>query len=123
VFAVNNDSTNDNQTALARRVERLERRCGRWTWGGLTAVAVGVVAALASGQAPQPRQALAQGQAQARSYSYSQAVTEYTRLAEVLNERNEQGWEPFQIVPIADPSNAHFLMKVAIVFRRPAAPK
>lgn len=120
---MNNDSTGDGQTALARRVERLERRCGRWTWGSLTAVTVGVVAALASGQTPQPRQALAQGQTEARGYSYRQAVTENTRLAQILNEWNEQGWEPFQIVPITDRLNADGPMKVAIVFRRPGAGK
>jgi hypothetical protein len=122
VIAVNNDSTKEDQTALACRVERLERRCGRWTWGSLTAVTVGIVAALASGQTPQPRQALAQGQVPVRSYSYRQAATEHTHLAEVLNEWNEQGWEPFQIVPLADFS-ARSPTKVAIVFRRPGAGK
>jgi hypothetical protein len=122
VLAVNNDPTRDDQSALACRVERLERRCGRWTWGSLTAVAVGVVAALATGQTPRHRLALAQGPAQARSYSYRQAATEHTHLAELLNEWNEQGWEPFQIVPLADFS-ARGPTKVAVVFRRPGAGK
>jgi hypothetical protein len=52
---------------------------------------------------------------------YTQVETLYSRIAEVLNEREARGWETFQIVPVS-PTNLGVggSMRVAIIFRRPA---
>ncbi|MFO0950465.1 MAG: DUF4177 domain-containing protein [Isosphaeraceae bacterium] len=87
----------------------------RWTWGSLTAVVVGVAAALASSQASRPTVA----QVQKKTAEYRQSVVYYTRAAENLNEWTGKGWELVQMVPVANPNpGTGAAMQVLIVYKR-----
>ena len=100
------------------------KRPRRWTLGSLTAVLVGVGAALASGQSTRPRTTPAQAPASQAAHTYKQAVVYYTRMAETLNEWEQLGWEPFQVVPIANANpGTGGAMQVALVFRKPTGAK
>jgi hypothetical protein len=98
-------------------------RSYRWTWGSLTAVVVGVVAALASGRGP--RKVEAQGVKPAAveipAHVYKQETTTWSDAAEMVNWYARRGWEPFQVVPLANPNpGAGGPPRVGILFRRPA---
>ena len=94
----------DRESGICRECRR--RRSTRWTWGSLTALFVGVAAALATGRGPRPAEAQAlQGARNAAvGFTYRQRTAAYTQMADVINQYARQGWEPFQVVPITRPS-------------------
>jgi len=100
------------------------RRSHRWTWGGLTAVVVGVVVALASGRGPrrvEAQGAKPTGAAAALTYTYKQALANWRQIDDVINNNARDGWEPFQAVPLENaysPNRSE--TSVLVLFRRPA---
>ena len=92
-----------------------------WTWGGLTAVAVGVAVTLAAGQGGRPAGAQAVRAPRAAAFTYRPSNVLWTRMSETLNQWEAKGWEPYQVVPIAsDNPGTGGSMQVAIIFRRDA---
>jgi hypothetical protein len=92
----------------------------RWTWGGLTAAAVAVVTVLMSGRESRPARAQAARAAAAPAYTYRQDTTHWLQTADLINQNARRGWEPFQVIPIANANPSADTMQVAVIFRRPA---
>ena len=98
------------------------RTAGRrgWTWGGLTALAVGLYFALTAGQASRKAEAQVKP-ARGPSYTYREVAVTWTKIDDALNDAESRGWDVFQIIPVANANpGSGATMQVAIILRRPA---
>jgi hypothetical protein len=108
-------------------------RRGRWNWGSLTAVAIGVAVAFYAVRAqraderpatpvePPPAPPAAAAAAAPGGHVYQQKFVHWRNMDTTLTKWEAEGWEAFQIVPVANPTpGTGSEMWVAIVFRRPA---
>ena len=99
------------------------RTAGRrgWTWGGLTAVVVGLSFALTAGQSSRHAEAQVKP-ARGPTFTYKEVAITWTKIDDALNEAESRGWDVFQIVPVANANpGGGAAMQVAIILRRPAA--